>query len=51
MFWIQINLQKLQTFNYKRDIQNTFTLPYKEICWQKFKLCSPGPLLVYSGAI
>ena len=28
-----------------------FTLPYKEICWQKFLLYGSSPLHVYSGVI
>jgi len=39
------------TFNGKCNMQNIFSLPYKEIHWQKFQLCSPSPLHVYSGAI
>jgi len=35
MYWIWMNLQRFQASNGKSYIRNIFTLPYKEICWQK----------------
>jgi len=42
---------KVPSFEYYFNIQNIFTLLYKEICYQKLYLSSPGPLHVYSGAV
>jgi len=51
MYQIWMNLWRFQASNGKFKIWNIFTWPYKEICWQKLYLCSPGPLHVYSGAV
>jgi len=36
MYWIWANLQRFQALNDKCKICNIFSLPYKEIHWQKF---------------